>query len=461
MTVFEVEPALSNTNRAADVGPVTTSFSTFVPQMSLKGASYALAILCVVTLLSQLDRNLTPLIITPLKAEFGISDTQFGLLHGYGFALTYALFGIPFGRLVDRSNRRNIILIGLAAWSALTALSGFATSYEQLFVLRIGVGIGEAVLAPAAYSLLVDYFEPGKRGRAVSVYYMSMSVGYGGSLFLGALLLRLLPPVGLNLPGMMALDPWRLLFLCAGLPGFVACMLVFTLKEPERRGAVKGDRVSIRDFLAYLWTHKALLGRISIASTLVPTATYGVTAWMPALLERQFGLAPASTGVPLGIVLILGSIGGTLLSGTLSDRLRKRLIPDARTRPMLLGYIILLPSAFIGLVAHPWVAILLFCAVPFSVAVVQSAMPLALQEAVPANMRGQVIAVQLLIQGLCSIGLGPFLVGMVADIFFHSDKMLGLALFVTILPISLFGIAFCLFGLNARTYQLKAGPTSR
>lgn len=429
------------------------------PQLSLKGASYALAILCVVTLFSQLDRNLTPLVVTPLKAEFGISDTQFGLLHGYGFALTYAIFGIPFGRLVDRRNRRNIILVGLAVWSALTALSGFATSYEMLFVLRIGVGIGEAVLAPAAYSLLVDYFEPGKRGRAVSIYYMSMAVGYGGSLFLGALLLRMLPPSGLYLPGFMALDPWRLLFLTAGLPGFVACLLVLTLKEPERRGSVQGDHVSFRDFLGYLWTHKALLSRISIASTLAPTATFGVTAWIPALLERQFGLAPASTGLTLGMMLIFGSIAGTLLSGTLSDRFKQRGLPDARSRPMLLGYITLVPTAFIGLVGHPGAALVLFCAVPFSVSIVQSAMPLALQEVVPANMRGQIIAVQLLIQGLCAIGLGPILVGLVNDSFFHSDPMLGSALFVIILPISLLGIAFCLFGLNARSYQRIAAPT--
>ncbi len=111
---------------------------------------------------------------------------------------------------------------------------------------------------------------------------------------LGAVLLRLLPLAGLDLPGLVALGPWRLLFLCAGLPGFMACMLVFTPKEPERRGAVKGDRVSVRDFLAYLWAHKALLGRISIASTLIPTATYVVTSWMPVLMERHFGLAPAS-----------------------------------------------------------------------------------------------------------------------------------------------------------------------
>ncbi len=145
MKVSEADPTPSR-NRAVDVDPVSASSAVFAPQPSLEGAFYALTILCVVTLLSQPDRNLTPLIITPLKAEFGISDTQFGLLHGYGFALTYAVFGIPFGRLVDRRNRRNIILIGLAAWSALTALSGLVASYEQLFVLRIGVGIGERCL---------------------------------------------------------------------------------------------------------------------------------------------------------------------------------------------------------------------------------------------------------------------------------------------------------------------------
>lgn len=436
-------------NGAAAVGTATSTFPQDQNQ-NLDRSGYALAILCIVTLLAQFDRNLTPLVVTPLKNAFGISDTEFGLLHGYGFALTYAFFGIPFGRLVDRSNRRNVILIGLVLWSALTALSGLATSYTQLFLSRIGVGIGEAVLAPAAYSLLVDYFEPARRGRAVSMFYMSQSVGYGGSLFLGALLLSLLPPSGLSLFGTVSLEAWRLLFLCAGLPGILACLLILTIREPERRGVVRGVNISVPDLLRYLWAHKALLGRISIASTMLSTAAYGVTPWMPALLERQFSLTPANSGFPLGVALIVGSIGGTLLSGTLSDRFYRRGVKDARTRPMLLGYIVLLPGAFVGLVHDSWLSILLFCTIPFSVAVVQSAMPLALQEAVPANMRGQIIAVQLLIQGLCSIGLGPLIVGVINDWAFGSNEMLGWSILVAVLPIALFGALFCFFGLNAR-----------
>lgn len=193
--------------------------------------------------------------------------------------------------------------------------------------------------------------------------------------------------------------------------------------------------------------------RISIASTLASTVAYGVTAWMPALLERRFGLVPATAGLWLGIALVAGGFGGTLLSGILSDRLHGRFVRGSRTRPMLLGYIILLPSALVGVVHQSWLSILLFCAIPFCVSAVQSAMPLALQEAAPANMRGQVIAIQLLIQSLCGIGLGPLLIGLINDFVFDSGEMLGWSIFITVLPIALFGIALCGFGLSERAYS--------
>ena len=125
-----------------------------------------IARLWLVTLFSQLDRQLPALLVQPLKAEFALTDTQFSLLQGYGFAIAYTLMGLPFGRLVDRTNRRNLILIGILVWSAMTVLAGFATSYAQLMLARIGVGVGEAVLAPAAYSIIADYIAPARRGRS-------------------------------------------------------------------------------------------------------------------------------------------------------------------------------------------------------------------------------------------------------------------------------------------------------
>lgn len=421
------------------------------PQVT--AAWYALAVLCIVTLLSQLDRHITTIIVAPLKLEFAMSDTQFGLLHGYGFALTYAIFGIPFGRLVDRKNRRNIILFGLLAWSLFTSFSAFANSYTQLLILRTGVGIGEAVLGPAAYSLIIDFFEPHKRGRATGIYYIAMSVGGGASLFLGGALLQLIPPIGLDLGGLITLEPWRLLFLCAGLPGIFACLLMLTIQEPVRRGLLAGNATSIRDFLDYVWKNLALLGRISAAGTLAALAGYGAGAWAPTLLERRFGLPPASTAWGIGTAMIVGSLLGTVVGGWLSDRMIKRGNLGARTYPMFFGYISFIPAAAFGLMPNPWLAVLGFGLLVFSVAMVQSATPLALQEAVPANMRGQIVALQYLILALCSIGLGPTLVGLITDMVFKSGDMLGWSLLTLALPVALIGFVVCGWGLNERAYQ--------
>src|ERR1700749_1649070 len=144
-------------------------------------AWYVVALLFAATLVSQLDRQFPALLVRPLKHEFALSDTAFSLLQGYGFAIFYTLAGLPLGRLVDRGNRRNLICVGLLFWSTATGLFAFAHSYTQLLLARVGVGIGEAVLAPAAYSMIADYIEPSRRGRALAVYYVSIAIGSGAS----------------------------------------------------------------------------------------------------------------------------------------------------------------------------------------------------------------------------------------------------------------------------------------
>src|SRR6202008_1382189 len=129
-------------------------------------AWYVVGVLFAATLLSQLDRQLPALLVRPLRQEFGVSDTGFMLLQGHAFAVVYAFRGLPLGWLVDRTVRRNLIIAGLLVWSLTTLLAGFAQSYGQLLAARVGVGVGEAVLAPAAYSMIADYMAPGRRGRA-------------------------------------------------------------------------------------------------------------------------------------------------------------------------------------------------------------------------------------------------------------------------------------------------------
>ncbi|MDB5423994.1 MAG: uncharacterized protein JWQ29_1410, partial [Phenylobacterium sp.] len=149
-------------------------------------AWYVIGVLFAATLMSQLDRQLPALLVRPIRAQFGISDTGFSLLQGYAFALVYTFAGLPFGWLVDRTVRRNLIIGGLVTWSVMTVLSAFAQTYPQLLLARMGVGMGEAVLAPAAYSMIADYVAPERRGRALSVYYVSLAIGSGASLVLGA-----------------------------------------------------------------------------------------------------------------------------------------------------------------------------------------------------------------------------------------------------------------------------------
>src|SRR5258706_5383012 len=149
---------------------------------SLRYAWYAIGVLFAVTLLSQLDRQLPALLVRPLRKEFGISDTGFSLLQGYAFAVFYTLAGLPLGRLVDRGHRRNLIVVGLVFWSAATILFAFGQSYTHLLLARIGVGIGEAVLAPAAYSLIPGWVEPKRRGRALPVFYVSIAIRSGAAL---------------------------------------------------------------------------------------------------------------------------------------------------------------------------------------------------------------------------------------------------------------------------------------
>src|SRR3990167_7204618 len=164
------------------------------PYPAPRYAWYVIGVLFAVTLLSQLDRQLPALLVRPLRKEFGISDTAFSLLQGYAFAVFYTLAGLPLGRLVDRGSRRNLIFVGLLFWSAATALFAFGQTYTHLLLARVGVGIGEAVLAPAAYSLIADFVAPRRRGRALAVYYVSIAIGSGGAPPLGGGVVAGVPP---------------------------------------------------------------------------------------------------------------------------------------------------------------------------------------------------------------------------------------------------------------------------
>lgn len=417
-------------------------------------AWYVIGVLFVVTLLSQLDRQLPALVVRPLRKEFGISDTAFSLLQGYAFAVFYTLAGLPLGRLVDRSNRRNLIFVGLLFWSAATALFAFSQTYQHLVLARVGVGIGEAVLAPAAYSMIADCVAPHRRGRALAVYYVSIAIGSGASLLLGGWLLAVIPAQGMAIGALGVLSPWRLAFLAAALPAIpLALVLLATVREPARHETTTAqgltDKPSVADFARYLRSHASTFARVLTYPTLLSIIGYGALAWAPALFDRAHGIPPAKAGVVLGIIVAAAGASGTLISGFLSDWWTARGVAAARFRVALVGVaVFIVPATVWPLVPNAVLAFALLFVAVFGLGLAQSAAPASIQAVVPNRMRGQAIAVYLLLAGLLGIGLGPTSVALITDYVFHDDKALPYSMALMAGPSSLIGLWLIWSGLK-------------
>lgn len=422
---------------------------------------FVVAVLFAVTLFSQLDRQLPALLVQPIRAEFGISDTGFSFLQGYAFALVYTLAGIPLGRLVDRTHRRNLIVFGLIVWSAMTIASGFAGSFRDLLICRVGVGIGEAVLAPAAYSIISDYVAPDRRGRALGVYYVSLAIGSGASLLLGGLIFKLVDPSGVFLPGIGHMDQWRVAFLVAGAPGFVLVATLLAVKEPKRRDdaalEMRAKQGSIAEFVSYLRRNISTYARVLVYPATIAVVGYGALAWAPALFERRFDMQRVEIGFTLGMMIAVSGLIGTLISAFLSDRWRARNVKAARLRVTLVGWVILLPMAALWpLGPTPQTTLLMLGCLVGGAAIAQAAAPAVVQEITPNRMRGQAIAIYLLIGGLFGIGLGPTIVALATDFVFKSDEALPYALSLACTPIAAIGFVLCLTGLGPYQRTLDA-----
>ncbi|MDO9369038.1 MAG: MFS transporter [Sphingopyxis sp.] len=199
---------------------------------------YVLSVLVVVYILNFIDRQILSILAVDIKADLGLTDADMGFLGGAAFAVFYALFGIPLGRLADNWSRVKLLSIGLSLWSVMTAMSGFAYNQFSLTMARMGVGVGEATASPTAYSLISDYFPKKQRATALAIYSSGLYLGGGVSLFIGALIVEAWNnsyPSG----GPMGLVGWQAAFLAVGVPGLIVALWVATLREPAR-GAMDG-----------------------------------------------------------------------------------------------------------------------------------------------------------------------------------------------------------------------------
>lgn len=402
-------------------------------------AWWAVSLCCAAALLSYTDRLILGLLVDPLRAELNIGDTEVSLLQGVAFALIYSFAGLPLGRLADSRSRRNLILAGVLLWSAATVACGLAQSFGQLFAARVLVGIGEAALAPAAMSLIADYFPPARRGTAVGTFLMGMVVGGGSALAVGGLLLQLANDgVFAGLPLLGALAPWRQVLVLLGVPGALMALLLLSLREPPRRERAAAAGLSWRETWQRLAQHRALLLPLYLAMALLSVGDFSLLNWSPALLSRRYGYAADELGLLLGGIAMATGVVATLGGGWLADRwgrydgLRRRLwLACALAVLALPGTLIGLAGGQSGLALAAFGLWSLLSSAAGCVAIA------VLQQVLPNELRGFGTALAAFGNILLGLGLGSSLTAALTDHVFADPTAVGWSISCVTLPAAL------------------------
>ncbi|MDG1230988.1 MAG: MFS transporter [Pseudomonadales bacterium] len=395
---------------------------------SLTYAWYVVAVLLVAQAFSFLDRMIMGLLVGPIRESFQISDTQYSLLAGLAFSLFYAIMGLPLARIADRSSRRNLIVVGIAVWSFMTAACGLAKGYWSLFVARVGVGVGEATLGPAAYSMIADYFPKSVLGRALSVYMIGVTLGSGFAYMLGGAVVGYVEDMGTILvPVVGEIEGWQLTFFVVGFPGLLVSLLMLTtVREPARTGIVTPEAVPVSEVADYLWQRRRAYGGHILGISIFIMVVYALNLWGPTYFIRTFGYTRPEAGWVFGLVMIGAGTIGLLLAGTLSDRLVSKGIHDAYVKIILFSMVAMIPSAAaLAFLESDLLAIVFMSLAVFFSAFQGGLAGGTLQLMTPNRMRGQVMAVYGLSSNLIGLGLGPTVIAMTTDYVFGYDEAIG------------------------------------
>jgi MFS family permease len=394
-------------------------------------AWYLVGALMVFYVFSFIDRQVIAFLIAPMKRDMAFSDTQVGLIQGIGFAILYTFLGLPIGRLADRVSRKSIVAVGVLVWSCMATACGLSRTGTELFISRVGVGVGEAALSPAAYSLLTDSFPKQKLGRAFGIYNMGIAIGSGiASLTAGLVIQTVSARAHYDLPIFGQVRGWQVVFIVTGAPGLLLPLLLLGVREPPRRGLLKSSggaaSVPLREVFAFVWKNKDFYLLHSFAFGLLAMVGYGVAYWLPEALVRAYhdqGLTIPQVAKVLGLSTMFLNAAGIYTAGRLSDHLGSKGITDA---PIIVAtgvaLAIVVTSTFtpfmptLGLV---WVAIAV-SSFPFSA--YTGVGPMAINQVTPNQLRAQVSAIYLFVINLVGLGVGPALIPFINDKVFHDPK---------------------------------------
>jgi predicted MFS family arabinose efflux permease len=412
---------------------------------------YSLGVLFLVYVVNFLDRSILGILNQPIKDDLQLSDTQMGFLGGIAFAIFYTFVGIPIARLADKTNRRNLLSICLAVWSGMTVLCGYAGSFAQLLVARVGVSIGEAGGSPPSHSMISDMFPENRRATALAVYALGIPAG----AMLGGLI-----------GGTLNVEyGWRVAFIAVGAPGLLLAVLVrLTMREPVRGASdatvrAKDEAPPTMDVFRLLWTRKSFR-YMSIGAALHAFVGNGVGYWFPSFLIRSHGLDTAQVGLWLFYLGFAGLLG-TFLGGYLCDKLAVR---DQRWYLWLPAGATILAIPF-SVFVYLWpvhVQALIVVNIPIVLGLFYIAPSFALtQRMVGIRMRALAASILLFITNLIGLGLGPQITGILSDVI-NSYTDLGVdSLRWAMVSVLVFNVVSTIFYLFAAKYLREdlAQPT--
>jgi MFS family permease len=419
---------------------------------------YATGVLMSAYVLSYLDRQILYLMVAPIRRDLHITDFQFSLLTGAAFGIFYTLMGLPIAWLADRSNRKNLIAAGIAAWSVMTALCGFAQSYGLLFLARIGVGVGEATLSPSAYSYLSDSFDRLRLPRAMSLYGLGLFIGAGMALIIGGEVIGAvenMPSVMLPFVGQM--QGWHLVFLIVGLPGLLVSLWISTLKEPKRSGIAKSAPATggfpFSQAVAFVKDLPLASISLFIGAGLFSALAYA-DSWYPTLFMRIWGWKVQSAGQIAGASSLIAGPLGMIFAGWLSSRWIRQGKVDACLRITAWAALgITLPAALLPIAPNAFVMALLLFPFKFFIGFTPVLIPSALQMIAPNQIRAQLGALFLFATGLMGITGGPILPAFLGDHIFKGPLGLAHALSATAAIIG--PLTFAVTWIGLKQYRLR------
>lgn len=402
-------------------------------------AWWGVALFSLGAILSYTDRQILTILVDPIRASLHLTDTQLSVLSGAAFAVLYSFLGLPLGRIADLVSRRALIVLAIAVWSAGTLACGLAHSYDGLLGARLLVAAGETALAPAAISLIGEYFPPDRRGTAMGVFLTGMVVGAGAAIAIGGGLLQFAEAHPLHAFAVVgALAPWRIVLLMAGVAGLVMSAAMLTLYEPP------GRRFSAAVFRARFF-ELGEIGGVFRAHAGILLPLYGALAfwcivdgallsWTPALLMRRFAWSPGEVGARLGSIAIVAGLIGTPAGGFIWDRVTRRWGVRARYPLLVIVALTGILGIPVGILGAPAAALASASCWIFVSSAMGTMAVATILDILPQESRGfgtSTLAFNNIIVGL---GLGPTLVALLTDRVFHDSLAVGYAMSSIIAP---------------------------